>query len=716
MPAFRLDVGPDRLATLTFDLSDKKVNVFTTDVILELDELVAGLRARQDIGALILLSGKPRTFIAGADLELIARVTDPLEAEEASRTVHAIFAAWEALPFPTFSAVQGTCLGGGTEWSLASNYILISDRPDVRIGLPETKLGILPGWGGCVRLPRRVGIAAALEMILQGKAVPGRAALKIGLADTLNPDSTFLHHVREFALERRDTRRPRGKGVDGVDLKELLLERNALGRRLLFDQARKKTLEATGGHYPAPLRAIEVVRVGVESGPAAGFAAEARAIGELATGRVSKNLIHVFQLMEGAKKDPPLPEGPGDQSREVRTLAVLGAGVMGGGIAQVAAAEAGVPVRLSDIQPEAIAKGLEHAAELFAKQVERRRLTKTAARQKMALLQPTLELAGMARADLVIEAVVEKLEVKQRVFAEVGARARPETVLASNTSSLSIDAIARDTPGPERVVGMHFFNPVHKMPLVEVVLGPRTSPGAARTVAAFARRLGKTPVLVADGPGFLVNRLLAFYMSEAMALLAEGNAIEAIDGAMVDWGMPMGPVALTDEVGLDVAVHVSHILGDAFGDRLPPPVGQDKLVESGRLGAKNGRGFYRYDGRKRGPSDPEIYRLLGIQARSEAAEPSGLIERMVLPMVNEAARCLEERVVYGPGDVDLAMILGTGFPPFRGGLCRWADGEGLGTVLADLERLAAGVARRFTPSPALRAAAQAGGFYALDGS
>ncbi|HZI64755.1 MAG TPA: 3-hydroxyacyl-CoA dehydrogenase NAD-binding domain-containing protein, partial [Thermoanaerobaculia bacterium] len=544
MPAFRLDVGLDRLATLTFDLPGKKVNVFNTETILELEELVAELRSRTDIGALVLLSGKPRTFIAGADVELIARVTDPLEAEEASRLVHAIFAAWEALPFPTFSAVQGTCLGGGTEWSLASTYILVSDRPDVRIGLPETKLGILPGWGGCVRLPRRVGIAAALDMILQGKAVPGKAALKMGLADALVPDATFLHHVRDFALERRDTRRPRPHGVDGTDLKELLLERNALGRRLLFDQVRRKTLEATQGHYPAPLRAIEVVRVGVESGAAAGFAAEARAIGELATSEVAKNLIHVFHLMEEAKKDPPLPAGPGDGPREVRSLAVLGAGLMGGGIAQVAADQAGVRVRLRDIQPEAIAKGLEHAAELFAKQVERRRMTKAQVRQKMALLQPTLSLAGIAAADLVIEAVVEKLEVKQRVFAEVGAQAAADTVLASNTSSLSIDAIARDTPGPERLVGMHFFNPVHKMPLVEVVLGPRTSASAARTVAGFARRVGKTPVLVQDGPGFLVNRLLAFYMSEAMALLAEGHGMEVIDQAMVDWGMPMGPVAL----------------------------------------------------------------------------------------------------------------------------------------------------------------------------
>jgi 3-hydroxyacyl-CoA dehydrogenase/enoyl-CoA hydratase/3-hydroxybutyryl-CoA epimerase len=387
---------------------------------------------------------------------------------------------------------------------------------------------------------------------------------------------------------------------------------------------------------------------------------------------------------------------------------------MGGGIGQLIADQAGVPVRLRDIQPEALASGLRHAAQLFDQQVERRRMTKGAARRKMALLQPTLDLDGLRRADLVIEAVVEKLEVKQKVFADLALQVEPDAVLASNTSSLSIDAISRDTPNPERVVGMHFFNPVHKMPLVEVIMGRRTSPRSAGTVAAFARRLGKTPVLVGDGPGFLVNRLLAFYMSEAMTLVAEGHAIEEIDTAMVDWGMPMGPIALTDEVGIDVAIKVAHILGEAFGDRLAAPAGQDKLISAGRLGTKNGRGFYLYEDGRRAAPDNEVYSLLGLHHRVREADPSRLVERMVLPMVNEAARCLEERIVAHPGPLDLALIMGTGFPPFRGGLCRWADGEGLAQVVRDLERLAESVAPRFQPCPALRRAAAAGGFYAVD--
>jgi 3-hydroxyacyl-CoA dehydrogenase / enoyl-CoA hydratase / 3-hydroxybutyryl-CoA epimerase len=652
----------------------------------------------------VLLSGKPRIFIAGADVEEIAGVTDPEVAAEGSRAGHRLFAAWSALPFPTVAAIQGTCVGGGTEIALASTWIVVSDRADVRLGLPEVRLGIVPGWGGCTRLPRRVGVAAALDLILAGKTVPGKSALKLGLADALLPDGAFLRLTRDFARQRLDQPRRR----DGrPDWKELLLERNPLGRRIVFDQARKKTLEETHGHYPAPLRAIEVVRVGVEDGMAAGFDAEARAIGELATSPVAKHLIHVFQLMERAKKDPP---GPG-VARPVHAVAVLGAGVMGGGIAYVVADQADLPVRLRDVQPEPLAGGVAHAASLFAKQVERRRLPRPQARRKMALLHPTLQLDGLGRVDLVIEAVVEKLEVKQRVFAEVAARVGPEAILASNTSSLSIDAIARDTPRPERVVGMHFFNPVHKMPLVEVIVGPRTSPDAVRTVAAFARRLGKTPIPVKDGPGFLVNRILAFYMSEAIWLLAQGYAIPDLDRAMVEWGMPMGPIALVDEVGIDVAIKVDHILRQAFGDRLAPPVGQQGLIDGGRLGAKTGRGFYRYDGKKRTEPDPEVYALLGVPQRLPAPDPSRLVDRMVLPMVNEAARCLAEGVVADPGDVDLAMILGTGFPPFRGGLCRWADEQGPDAIVAELERLAAVEGDRYRPSPALLAAAAAGGFY-----
>lgn len=705
-PIFHLEAGAGRLATLTFDSPDRKVNVFTRAAFQELEQVIEEAASRQDIGCLILLSGKPGSFIAGADVEEIARVTDPVEAEAGSRLGHRLFAAWEALPFPTVAAIRGICLGGGLEISLASTYRVASDRADTRMGLPEVRLGILPGWGGSTRLPRRIGIAGALDLILTGKNVAGRQALKLGLIDALLPDARFLDLVRDFALERiGKPRREEG----GTDLKEILLEKNPVGRKILFDQARKKTLEQTRGHYPAPLRAIEVVRVGIEDGVKAGFDAEARAVAELATSKTAKNLIHVFRLTEEAKKETGLP---GAEPRPVRATAVLGAGVMGGGIAQLVAAEADLPVRMKDVRDEALASGMKHAAGLFGKQVERRRLTAPEARRKMALIGPTLDYSGFRPVDLVIEAIVENMGIKQEVFAEAARHVAADAILASNTSSLSVAGIGSKTPNPGRVVGMHFFNPVHKMPLVEVIAAEGSDPGAVNTVFAFARKLGKTPVLVKDAPGFLVNRLLMFYSTEALWLLDEGYRIQDLDRAMLDWGMPVGPIALQDEVGIDVATKVAHILHDAFAERLPVPEWLGRVPESGRLGTKNGKGFYRYEGGERKEPDPAVYSLLGLQPRMDNPDPGVIAERMVLPMVNEAARCLEEKVVRSAGDVDLSLIFGTGFPPFRGGLCRWADQEGLPRIIATLERLESSVGGRFRPSEALQATAAAGGFYA----
>jgi 3-hydroxyacyl-CoA dehydrogenase / enoyl-CoA hydratase / 3-hydroxybutyryl-CoA epimerase len=710
---FHLEVGADRLATLTFDLPGKRVNVFTRAALEDLERAIGEAAAREDVGCLVLLSGKEGNFIAGADVEEIARVTDPVEAEAGSRVGHRLFAAWEALPFPTVAAIRGTCLGGGTELALASTYRVASDGASTRMGLPEVRLGILPGWGGSTRLPRLIGTPEALDLILTGKTVAGRKALKLGLVDALLPDARFLDLVRDFALARIDQKSRDGAegggGGGGIDFKELLLEKNPLGRKVVFDQARKKTLEQTRGHYPAPLRAIEVVRIGIEDGRRAGFDAEARALAELATSRTSKNLVHVFHLTEESKKEAGLP---GAAPRAVHRTAVLGAGVMGGGIAQLIAQEASLPVRMKDVRTEALASGMATAAGLFERQVKRHRLEAPEARRKMALLSPTLDFTGLGGVDLVVEAVVEKLEVKQEVFAELARHVRADAVLASNTSSLSIAKIAARTPHPERVVGMHFFNPVHKMPLVEVIAAPGSDPAAVNTVFAFTRRLGKTPVLVKDAPGFLVNRLLTFYSVESLWLLDEGYRIEDLDRTMMDWGMPVGPMALTDEVGIDVATKVAHILHEAFSDRLPVPGWLGRLAENGRLGTKNGKGLYRYEGRERQEADPAVYGLLGLHPVLQSPDPGHIADRMVLPMVNEAARCLEEEVVRSAGDLDLALIFGTGFPPFRGGLCRWADQEGLRQVVSTLERLEGSVGDRFSPSEALIRTAEAGGFYA----
>ncbi|MEZ5331545.1 MAG: 3-hydroxyacyl-CoA dehydrogenase NAD-binding domain-containing protein [Thermoanaerobaculia bacterium] len=701
---FHFELLGNGIGTLTFDSPGRPVNVFDRRALDELEQRIDELGRRDDLPCLVLLSGKEGNFIAGADVDEIAGVSDPLEAEAASRLGHRLFAAWEALPFPTIAAIRGSCFGGGTELSLASDHILVSDGDSARIALPEVKLGIVPAWGGCTRLPRRVGLSAALEVILTGKTIYPRKALRMGLADALIPEASFGHLVRDYAARVADGSQPSRRESGG--LKELLLERNPVGRKLIFDQARKKTLESTHGNYPAPLRALEIVRVGIDDGPEAGFDAEARAVAELAIGRVSKNLLHVFHLTEDVKKRLPAPS-----EAAIEGVAVVGAGVMGGGIAQLVAEESGLPVRMKDLDAKALGLGMEHAARLFEKLVEKHRLSRPRALEKMALLRPTLDYSGFERCDLVVEAIVERLDVKRKVFAELADAVGSGAILASNTSSLSIDEIAGDVAAPERVIGMHFFNPVHKMPLVEVVRGRRTGDEAVRRVAAFARRLGKTPVVVTDAPGFLVNRLLMFSLGEALSLLEDGVPIATLDRVMKAWGMPMGPIELTDEVGLDVAVHVAGVVGDAFPDRLRIPEWLGRMVEDGRLGTKAGKGFYRYKGRRRQDPDPEVYPLLGLTPRDGAGE-DGIVERVSLPMVNEAARCLAEGITSSAANVDLAMILGTGFPPFRGGLCRWADETGLERVLETLERLAEEVGPRFAPSDALRSVAEKDGFYA----
>lgn len=705
---FTLAVADGGLATLTFDLPDKKVNVFNRAVIEELGELVEALNERRDIRCLVLLSGKARNFIAGADVDEIARITDGKEIEEAVLTVQGIFSTWEDLPFPTVAAVRGTCMGGGTEIALASDYIVISDRADVRIGLPETKLGIVPAWGGCTRLPRKIGLTAALDIILAGKAVRSKKAFKIKLADALVPDAAFLHEVRRFAENVIEGRAPKPRKSG---FRTRLLEGNPLGRKVVFDQARKQVLKKTGGHYPAPLRAIEVISAGL-SNKKAGYAAETRAEVELAVGPVCKNLVHLFHLMERSKHS-----GNGaSPGREVDSAAVLGAGIMGGGIAQIIADKADVEVRLKDINEAALAQGLAVANKLFSKQVRRRWLRKPEAARKMALMRPSLDYSGFNRVDLVVEAVVERLEVKRKVFADLERTTGPDAVLASNTSSISIDLISAEMEHPERCVGMHFFNPVDRMPLVEVIAGSKTSPEAAQTVADFARRLGKTAIIVKDGPGFLVNRLLGFTMAESLWLLDEGYSMTDLDRIIRDWGMPMGPMTLIDEVGIDVAVHVGEILGEAFGDRLSFPDWMERLVEDGRLGAKSSRGFYSYSKGRRQEPDKAVYELLGLRPSVSDPDPARVADRVMLPMLNEAARCLEEGVVANPGDLDLAMIMGTGFPPFRGGLCRWADQQGLNALRTTMQELTSEAGERYAPSAAFDRAVAGGGFYSTFGS
>ncbi len=717
-PRFELD--DDRLGWIVFDAPNRPVNVLDEAVMADLERAIA--QAEQAAGeamlrAVVVRSGKPDSFIAGADVDAIAALEDPAEAERKIKTGQAILSRVTALPVPTLAAIHGVCLGGGLELALACRHRVASDSERTRLGLPEVMLGILPAWGGTTRLPRTVGLQDALDLLLTGRQIDARRARRIGLVDDLLPAELFLAEVRRYALGL-EGRRKGGARRPRKPVAKRILDGTAPGRRIVLGAARRKVRESTGGHYPAPLRILDVVSAHGRAGIETSLAAEARAAAELAVSEVSKNLIHVFHMREAARKGKGLAGGSAEArsaAEGVSLLGVLGAGVMGGGIGQLAARR-GIAVYLKDIRHEAVANGLRHARELFDAAVRRRRTDRREAERAMERIGGGVGYAGLSGADVVVEAVVERLEVKREVLQEVEQHVRPGCLIATNTSSLSVADMATALEHPERFLGMHFFNPVDRMPLVEVVRAPRTAERAVATIYGLALRLGKVPIVVADGPGFLVNRILGPYLNEGGFLLGEGLGIEEIDRVAVAFGMPMGPLRLIDEVGIDVATHAGASLHAALGERLAPAPALVEIAATGRLGRKGGRGFYVYEkGKERGP-DPEVRRELRLERSRVPAggrpDEREIRQRLVLSMVNEAARVLEDGIVPRAADVDLAMIMGTGFPPFRGGLLRCADQLHPRTALDALRALEARHGPRFAPAPLLvRLAEEDRGFY-----
>jgi 3-hydroxyacyl-CoA dehydrogenase / enoyl-CoA hydratase / 3-hydroxybutyryl-CoA epimerase len=703
--ALTLEMDGDGVASFVFDDPAKKVNVLSSRVMERLDGLLGEVEAAAREGrarALVIRSGKDGSFIAGADVDEIAGIVDPVEAGAQAARGQAVFQRLHKLEIPTIAAIDGTCLGGGTELALACDVRIASDRPETKIGLPEIRLGIIPGFGGTTRLPRLIGLIAASDLILTGKTVDARKAQKLGLVDERMHAGVLARRSREIALSMASGGDAPSRARPG--LVPRLAEATPLGRRLILKQARKQVMKQTRGHYPAPLAALGVLRRSAGKSLERALAIEAEAVGRLVVTDVSKNLIHVFRLMEGAKK-----AGPDAEGRTANRVAVLGAGVMGGGVAQLLAHK-GIEVRLKDINQEALSTGLRHARSMFDKLVSRRKLRQREAEDRMAAISPALDYDGFGTIDVVIEAVVERMDVKKSVLRETEAVVGPDAVLTSNTSSLSITEMQNALERPGNFLGMHFFNPVHRMPLVEIIRGDATSDEAVATVFRLTTRLGKIPVIVSDGPGFLVNRILTPYLNEAGYLLQEGASIAEVDEALLDFGMPMGPFRLLDEVGLDIARHAGETMHEAFGERFAPAPALGALEGGDRLGRKNEKGFYVYEkGREKHP-DPEIYEELEavIGAERTALGASAIRDRFVLPMINEAARILDDGIARSPGDVDLAMITGTGFPPFRGGLLRYADRMGLATVADKLAALERTHGERFAPAPLLLSMAEDG--------
>ncbi|HEX2094817.1 MAG TPA: 3-hydroxyacyl-CoA dehydrogenase NAD-binding domain-containing protein [Longimicrobiaceae bacterium] len=694
----------DGIAVIRLNQPGKPVNVISRELMEEMAEVIGRLEAREGgVRAAVIVSDKPGVWIAGADIEEFTRIRTAEDGERLSRAGQELLDRLERLPIPVVAAIDGAALGGGLEVALACDYRMATDSPRTKLGLPEVQLGILPGAGGTQRLPRLIGLAGALDLMLTGKTLEGRRAMKVGLVDETVPAPILLPQALRAARELADgERRPRaGRRTGSPDWKE-----NLPGARLvIFRRAREGVMEKTHGLYPAPLRLLEVVERGIDRPLEEGLALEARAFGELSVTPESRSLVHLFFAKTGAENRPDLPGSP--RPRPVERVAVVGAGFMGAGIA-AASAESGMRVRLKDVDAPAVARGLRTARETLVKRAQRRRRPRHEITQLVDRVEPTVEYIGFGNADLVVEAVFEEVELKHRVIREIEAAVSEDAILGSNTSTIPIARLAEASSRPHNVLGLHFFSPVEKMPLLEIIVHEATAPEVTATAHAYAKRLGKTPVIVNDAPGFYANRILAPYMNEAALLLEEGVRMEEIDRAMTEWGYPVGPITLYDEVGLDVAAKAGKIMADAFTERMLPSSVVERLVADGRMGRKNGRGFYRYqDGDRKGP-DERVYALIGSPPRREVPR-SEIQERLALVMVNEAVRTLEEGVLRSARDGDVGAILGIGFPPFRGGPFWYLDRTGADRVVARLRVLEVAHGLRFTPAPLLVEQAEGGG-------
>jgi 3-hydroxyacyl-CoA dehydrogenase/enoyl-CoA hydratase/3-hydroxybutyryl-CoA epimerase len=693
-------VPKGEIAFLEFDMVGEKANKLSTPMMMRFEEVFNELK-HSAYKAVVLVSKKNKIFIAGADIEEIKSIKKREDAVKAAAGGQKVISMIEDLPMPVIAAIHGACLGGGCEMVLACDYRIATDDSSTRLGLPETKLGIIPGFGGCVRLPRVIGLQASLDIILAGKSVDGKKAEKLGLVDVCVPALVLEEYATKYAKDivkagkgkRRKTFEPKG-------LAAKLLE---MAKPIVINKARQMTLKETRGNYPAPIAALDVISktYGMSNRDKA-LAIEADRFGDVAFTDVSKNLIHLFYMMESIKKQTGVSD-KNVKPRSIERVAVLGAGTMGGGIAQLAA-DKNVAVRLKDLNSDAISKGLHAAEQIWKKLLERRQITKYQYKQKLDLITGGTDFSGFKKNDLVIEAIVEDMEIKKKVIAQTAAELPENAIIATNTSSLSVTEMATAHPKPENFVGMHFFNPVNKMPLIEVIRGVKTSDEVTATIFDISKKWGKIPVVVKDGPGFLVNRLLLPYLNEAVYLFEEGMGVEELDQYFLNFGMPMGPLHLIDEIGIDVAVKVAKIFHKAFGERATPPALMSKVVEAGRLGKKNKKGFYLYDDRgKKLSVDPTIYSSLGLKAPTNPHKENVCVRRGIFAMINEAALAFhEDKIVETAQEVDLAMIMGTGFPPFRGGLLKYADSVGSEVIADELEQFSTQFGARFKASAPMK--------------
>lgn len=689
----------DWLIRVTFDLQDEKINKLSAVVMKELCKLTKEIKTLpQQIVS--FESAKKNIFIAGADIEELQQIDSPQMAKDKAHLGQKIFKQIAMLPQTTVAIIDGACVGGGCELALACDFRLATDNPKTKIGLPEVKLGIIPGWGGTQRLPRLVGLPEALGIILPGKIVPASKAYRIKLVDQvissvqlLEQKELFLENLKDKSFQQTLLKRRQPKGL--VQKAIALVMETQPARLLILKKARQNVIKTTKGFYPAPLAVLDVYQKKCNFDE--GIHRELEAFSSLASTDICKNLISLFFLNEQVKKEQK--EGYPQEVVLPTSGAVLGAGVMGGGIAWLMSYK-GLSVRVKDINWASIELGYQQAATYFHQLQKRRRIKQGAIDYAMNHIGGTLKYEGFKHAQITIEAVVEVMDVKKQVLKEAEAVLPADSLLCTNTSALSVTDMASVLARPEQFCGMHFFNPVNRMPLVEIVKGEKTSEETIAKAIAISKAWGKVPIVVGDCPGFLVNRILLPYLNEAAYLLQEGADIEKVDAAINAFGMPMGPFQLADEVGIDVGYKVAGILEAGFGERMAvAPVLSHIYGTLKLLGKKGGRGFYHYEG-KEVEVNELLYQAPGV-SRSQEFTSEEIVDRLMLVMVNEAVRCLDEGVVENAGQLDLAMVMGTGFPPWRGGLCRWADSLGCEEVVKRIQKLNQQVGLRYEVAPYL---------------
>lgn len=699
MNSFHLTVA-DGVAQLLFDTPDEKVNTFSEARLRELERILAELDGRPDIKALVVRSAKKDVFVAGADIKEFASLGDPDRARAAARLGQTVFQRLADLPYPTFAVIDGACAGGGCEFALACDFRIATDNPKTRIGLPEVNLGILPGWGGTQRLPRLVGFSKALEMVLGAKMLDARKAHKAGLVDRVCAAPFLTETVKKFVGERL----PGGKSRAGLGRRasplQKILDGTMAGRWLVSRKARSAVMAKTGGNLPGPLLALDLMAAAAAGTRLEdGLLREAEAFSGLPGTSQSRSLVRTFFATEEARKAAVSPNA---KPEKIETAGVLGAGIMGGGIAWAFSA-AGLHVRMRDLNADALGRGYGAAMDANRRLAKKGRLAETELRLRMHRIEGTLGWEGYDACGLVVEAVLEDLDVKRKVLAEAESHVGPDCVIATNTSSLRLSDMESALRHPERFVGLHFFNPVPMMPLVEVVRGPSSSPEAVEAAMRFARSLGKTPILVGDCAGFLVNRILLPYVNEAAKILAEGSDIATIDRLVREHGMPMGPFQLADAVGIDVGYKVAKVLHHAYGERMSVSPLLAEVHDGLKLrGDKAGEGFWIGRGKDRRPN-PKVAELAEAKRGGEGRRiPSEeILDRCLLTMVGESARCLQEGVVASGSLLDLAMVMGTGYPAWRGGPVQEGRTRGAAAIRVRLDELAGTLGERFAPHGSL---------------